>query len=764
MPRPLRAFLSAGSSFVRRHFFPTLGLAALLVAAVGVAFWPALRGQFIWDDDLHVTANPTIVGPLGLWEIWTTSAANYFPLVLTNFWLQHALWGLNPLPYHVVTLALHAASAVLLWRLLWRLDVPGAWLGAALWALHPVQVESVAWISELKNTQSALFYLLAIRAFVEWIDDDRRRRFYALALLGALLAILSKPSAAMLPLVLALCSWWRRGRLTWHDAAMLAPFFVLSALAAGWTIWEQKFHSGAVGPEWSQSWPERGLIAGRALWFYLGKLVWPHPLIFIYPRWSLDARQLTAYLPLAAALGGLVAAWVFRHRGGRPVFLAVAYFVALLFPVLGFFDVYFFRYSFVGDHFQYLASIGPLALAGAGLARLGAGMPAWWQRARPVAAGVLLLGLATLSWRQCSIYASRETLWRATVNANPDCVMAWLNLADTLVRQNRHAEAVATFEEALRRRPHDADAHNDLGGVLLLLGRPQEALPHLESAIRLRPDFAEGHDNLGNVLRALGRRTEAMAQYTEALRLNPNLASAHNNLGCELAERGQPAEALPHFATALRLKPDHAEAHDNLATALRELGRVPETLPHFVRALELRPAFTAARCRYAAALAAIGRTAEALTQLERAVALAPESAEAHHNLGTALAQSGRVAEAVAQFEAATRLAPDFASARLNLGLALCALQRWPDAIAQLEAAVRLVPDSAAAHSQLAVALVNNGQLPAAVPHFEAALLLAPQAAEVHANYAQVLDALERPRAAAEHRQEAARLLRAQPSR
>jgi hypothetical protein len=355
----------------------------LLIAFVFIAYAQVFHAGFIWDDESHLTRNPCIVGPLGLKEIWTSTQAVYYPLVLTTFWVLHKFVGLNPLPYHILNVLMHAGSAVLLWRILRQLGVRGAWLAAVLWALHPVMVQSVAWVTELKNTQSCLFYLLSIYCFLNWekqsqiIQTSRIRvsLAFGLSLLCFVLATLSKPSVVMLPAVLALCVWWRRRRIQWRDAVALAPFVAVSALASAWTIWEQKFHAGAVGPDWAQSWPERLIIAGRAIWFYLAKLFWPHPLIFIYPRWQLQPSQFTAYLPLVLAVMGLIALWFLPGKAGRAVFFAGAYYVISLFPVIGFFSVYFFRYSFVSDHFQYLASMGPLALVAAagseGLNRLG---------------------------------------------------------------------------------------------------------------------------------------------------------------------------------------------------------------------------------------------------------------------------------------------------------------------------------------------------------------------------------------------------------
>ncbi len=813
----------------RPSWLRPVALAAVMVAAILVTYAWSLRGEFLWDDDLHITANPTIIGPLGLKEIWTTARANYFPLVLTNFWAQHALWGLEPLGYRVVTLLFHAGAALLLWRVLQQLRVPGAWLGAALWALHPVQVESVAWICELKNTQSAVFFLAAIACYVRWLEagrsDERERvegfplahargyNSYALALLCAVLAILSKPSTVMLPVALLLVGVWLRRRVEWREVVLLIPFFALSALAAGWTIWEQKHHSGALGEAWSQTLAERAVIAGRVVWFYLGKLIWPEPLIFIYPRWSIAADSVLALVPAAAVVAGLAGLW--RVSRTRPafagVFFAAAFFVALLFPVLGFFNIYFFRYSFVGDHFQYLASMGPLALAGAGLARLtqtangadGAapskGDPIGGRRA--VAAvgtrclgGVLIALLAVLTVRESREYVNSETLWRATVARNPSAIMAWLNLGGTLVQNGKLDEAVATFTHVTRIKPDDVDAFNDLGGALLLLGRRDEALVALERAVVLAPQRAEMHNNLGNAQRSLGRSPDAIASYERALALDPAYAAAHDNLGAELAEAGQAQEALTHFEAALRIEPKNAVALNNLGNALRTLGRVEEAMVRHREALRLKPEFSDARGSlgydlvlagraaeglplleqavrerpdhagirgyYGRALALQGRVDEARTHFARAVELTPFSVEARNNLGTALAQLGRGAEAIAEFEQAVRLAPRFAVARINLGNALLAGARWESAAVHFEQAALLRPEDADVQGRLAVARVNSGKIAEAVPAFTAALRLNPNSAELHDHFAQALRALGRNREALEHFERAADLRRA----
>ncbi|HUB67069.1 MAG TPA: tetratricopeptide repeat protein [Candidatus Methylacidiphilales bacterium] len=507
----------------------------ILVLAVILTYTPVWQAGFIWDDDEQLTGNPCIAGPLGLKEIWTTVHAGYYPLVLTTFWVEHAIWGWAPLPYHIVNVLLHGVCAVLLWRILRSLQMPGAWLGAALWALHPVQVETAAWVTELKNTQSGIFYLLAILFFLRWQDreilgEKGAGGDYALTLVFALLAILSKPSTVILPAVLGLCWWWKGGAWNLRIMLRLAPVILISAGASLWAMVEQKFHAGAEGSEWAQNWPDRLVIAGRAVWFYLGKLAWPHPLIFIYPRWQIAASQPLSYLPLAAVALVLAVLWRYRNQGLRPVFFIFAYFLIALFPVLGFFDFYFFRFSFVGDHFQYLASMGPLALAGAGLAMLADfALPGKiWLRSG-LGTGLLLI-LAVASWRQIGIYQNLETLWLDTLAKNPDCWMGHNNLGNIFAEQGQIDDAMVEYQKALDLNPNYPDAQNDLGAELLQKGRMDEAIAHFRKALEIDPDYSEVHYNLGFALLQEGRAGEAIVEFQNALRLKSDYPEAQDCL------------------------------------------------------------------------------------------------------------------------------------------------------------------------------------------------------------------------------------------
>ena len=642
-------------------------LAALLVAVILAVFARTLGAGFIWDDDAHLTANACIVGPEGLKEVWTTPAANYFPLVLTHLWVLHAIGGLVPWPYHLANILLHAMAALVLWRVLRELEVPWAWGAALAWAVHPVQVESVAWISEMKNTQSGLFYLLASACFVRWLRRDATPAFtrrYAGAVVFALLALLSKPSTVMLPVALLLCAWWIDPVLSWKRVRWLAPFFLLSAVVSGWTIWEQKFHSGALGPEWNVSLLGRLLIAGRAIWFYLGKLLWPADLAFIYPRWSGEASSAAgglAWLGLVAAAAFLVSRR--RQPAVRAGWFAGAYFVALLFPVLGFFDVYFFRYAYVSDHFQYLASIGPIVggvVAVKILADALRPQPTWLVPALG-AFGIAVLG--TLSFRQTRIYADERTLWQCTVRQNPACWLGRLRLGMMAIDAGDSAEALAQLSAALQLRPNDPDVYVNLGNALLQANRVPEARQAFEQALRLKPDSAEAHCNLGNAYAQTNQVPAAIQCYEAALRLNPKFVVASMNLGSALFRSGRVAEAIPRYENAVRWRPNYAEAHSNLGSALLQVGRVHDAIGHYEAALRIKPAYPDAETNLGLAWLRAGRTEAALGHFRRAVAMAPNHLAARCQLGLTLAGLGQRAEAIEQLQAALQLQPDLPEAR-----------------------------------------------------------------------------------------------------
>lgn len=546
---------------MKKTWKPPVAGAALIILLTVVAYLPALRGEFVWDDDDYVTLNPTLRSSGGLEAIWLKPGATsqYYPLVFSTFWAEHHLWGLQPFGYHLVNVLLHAANAVLLWRVLRRLEIAGSWWVAAIFALHPVNVESVAWVTERKNTLSGLFYLLSAFAWLRFrpltVGETTRApdwRFYWLALGFFMCALFSKTVTCSLPAVLVLLIWWKTGRLEKRDGLALAPWFVLGAASGFMTRWmEQRLV--ASGPDWDLSFVQRCLLAGRDLWFYAGKLCWPRHLSFVYPRWGIDTAAVWQYSFPLAALMVLVALWFLRAGIGKGPLAAVLFFGVTLAPALGFFDIYPFRYSYVADHFQYLAAIGLITLA---VSAGAAFFQQAGQRGRELGTlggAIVLLLLGTATWGRAYAYQDLETLWRDTLAKNPD---AWL-------------------------------AHNNLGTILRQAGKTEEAIGHFKQALRLKPDLAEAHYNLGVTLARVDRFQEAVEHYEQALRLKPDFAQAHYNLGISLAELGRVPEAMEHWEQALRLKPDYAEAHFNLGLMLAAQGQTTAALEHYRRALDL---------------------------------------------------------------------------------------------------------------------------------------------------------------------------------
>jgi len=609
----------------------------ILVLAVIATYSPVWWAGFVSDDNAMIATNAVVVGPLGLKEIWTTRAADICPLTITTFWVVHALWGSAPLAYHLMNVLLHGACAILLWRVLRSLQTPGAWLGAALWALHPVNVESVAWIAETKNTLSGLFFLLSILFFVRWqrakdLNEQTGGGWnYGLTLLFAALAMASKSSTVVLPVVLALCAWWMEGRWNWRNLAKLWPVALMAVFPSALTLWTQRPQT----PEdllWAQSLPQRLVTAGDAVWFYLGKLLWPHPLIFVYPRWDIDASSWISYLPLVAMTIVLSLLWLKRASWLRPYFFTLAYFLTALLPVLGMFNSFFGHWTLVFDHLQYLASMGPLALVGAGLMRfvdLVIPRTPWLQSS--LCAGLLLL-LGLLSWQRTWAYESEETLWTDTLAQNPNC---WTG-------------------------------YNCLGFILFNKGQVDEAIAKYQRTLEINPNYAIAHSNLGDALLHQGHVDDAITQCQKALEMDPNLAAAHSNLGNAFLQKGQLDEAIAEFQKASEIEPYDAEAHSNLGNALSYKGQLDEAMTQCQKALEIDPGLAAAHGNLGNVFLQKGQVEEAMVQYRKALEISPNMAEVHDSLGIALFQKGEVDKAIAQFQEALRLKPDSIVVQKNL--------------------------------------------------------------------------------------------------
>ncbi len=636
--------------------------AGCLFLLILAAYLPVFRAGFVWDDDSWVWANPHVRGERPILRVWHTDEApgQNYPLTSTFFWAQARLWGFGPFGYHLLNVLLHSADAALLWLVLRRLKLRGAWLAAAFFGLHPINVESVAWVTEAKNVLSAFFLLLSLLAFLRWAEGGRRG-WYPASLALYLLALSAKTFVAVFPFALFVLRWYRGERLGRRTVAAVSPFLLLSLIAGAYTWRLEVVHVGARGEAWALSFAERLLVAGRAFWFYLAQIVFPARLSFVYPRWEISTGAASAWLfpGLAAALFALL--WLLR-RARRGPLAAAALYAVLLAPSLGFVSFFAQIYSFVADHYAYLASAAPLAAA----AWLVRGLPA--RFVRPAGAALLAV-LFFLTARQAGRYRSSQILFRDVLEKNPSCWLARNNLANELFAEGKTEEALAELAAALSARPGDPRILSNLGHALLRTGRIGEAEQRLREAITADPAFAPARHLLGLLFFEGGRPEEAIREYEEAVRLDPRNGEALNDLAEALIARGRTAEAAPYLERAIRLRPAYPEAHNNRGIAFSRMGLLEAAIREYDEAIRLRPDYAEAHYNAGIDLDGLGRLAEAEERYRRALEIRPSYAEAHANLGVTLFRLGRTAEAAAEFREALRIRPDYPEAKLNLARA-----------------------------------------------------------------------------------------------
>jgi protein O-mannosyl-transferase len=631
----------------------------IILVTVFIIYTPSIHGGMLWDDDANLT-KPQLREVDGLYRIWfepaaTAKDAQYYPLVHTMFWLEHKLWGDRYAGYHLANVLWHSISVVLVYFIVRKLQIPGALLAAAIFAVHPVMVESVAWMTEQKNTLSTVFYLGAMLSYLDF-DASRRRSRYLLAVGLFVLALLSKSVTVTMPFALLVIFWWKRGTLSWRrDVFPLVPFFATAVAAGLMTIWVEWKLVGAEKEPLELTFLERFLLAGRDIWFYLGKLVWPTKLSFIYTRWNIDSSQWWQWTFSVAAIGTTIALWTIRKLWRGPL-AAWLYFCGTLVPVLGFLDVYMFRFSFVADHLQYLASLGIIVLLSAGIAIAiqSASQYMRWVGITVCATSVGALGV--LSWRQAHNYADLVNLYEATLELNPTSWRVHNNLGFELANRGLTQKAAEHYQAALRIKPNYTGAYNNLGLLLNNAGQYNEAIEQLRAALRIDPNYAEAHNNLGNSFTGTNRRQDAISEYREAVRLEPDFFEARYNLGLALMQMQHFPEAIQQFTHATQLQPDDPDGHNSLGSALDGSGRLSEAIDEYREAMKLNPNYGIAQFNLGDALMRSGRDAEAIGHLECAVRLKPDFLEGYVDLSQAFAAADRSNEAIAAAEKAIQIA------------------------------------------------------------------------------------------------------------
>ncbi len=683
-----------------------IGLIALATLA---AYIPAYRAGFIWDDNEHVT-KPELQSVQGLYRIWFDVGATqqYYPLLHSAFWIEHRLWGNAPLGYHLVNIVLHILNAVLVMLILRRLlrekAVPwadaAALLTAVVFALHPVHVESVAWITEQKNTLSAVFYLLAMGVYLDF-DRTRRAGSYAGATALFILSLLAKPITVTLPPALLVIIWWQRGRWSLkRDVLPLLPWFALSIASGLFAAWVEHSVIGAKGEAFTLSAVQRVLLPGRAFWFYLYKLLWPSELIFVYPRWNVDPAVWWQWLFPAALLALLIALAAICRRSRAPL-AATLFFIGTLFPLLGFFNVYLYIYTFVADHFQYLASLGILALVcsaiAAGLSRMRSATVGW------LAVSLAPIALGVLTFRQCRMYSDEKTLYDTILRENPDCWMAYNNLGRYYANRGSFEEAAERFRETIRLNPKFPEAHQNLGNSLVFLGRYDLAEAELQEALRLVPHYLNARFSLGLLRERQGRLDDAIAEYRTAAGLNPFFVLGYLNPSQLLIKQGRTEAAiaeLDHGIEAFQDRPDAAWLYKAKAAIFLSANKTDDAIASLKQAVRLAPDLAEMRLRLANALFQAGKLDDAAAVYVETLAISPDNSQAHYNLAIIRISQGIPQEGMEHLQEAVRLKPDYVDARFALAQLLEAADRRDAASHEYEEVLRLAPHLSDARQRL----------------------------------------------------------------
>ena len=765
-------------------------LLLILGMLVAASYLPALWGEFIWDDSL-LTKLKAVSSWDGIWRLWFDPAAaylqrdavegHYWPLLYTTFWLEHKLWGFHPLGYHIVNLLLHFANTALLWRLLLRLGVPGAWFAAAVFAVHPLHTESVAWIISRKDLLSALFYLSAFFMWIRFVESSRTRLYVAaLSLFAA--ALLCKSIAITLPAALLIWQWWKEGRVTAGYFLRAAPFFLVGLVVGGFDIWFYKAHTAL---SFDYSIYERALIASRALWFYAEKLLWPMNLAVIYPRWEIDVADPLGWGYLAAAAAVAATLWIMRRRIGRGPLACALFFAVTLSPTLGLVDYSYMGHSFVADRFQYLAGIGVIILFAAATTRMADRLaPSAYKMARGAALAVLIL-LCVVAWNQTGVYRNELSLFNHVISHNPQSWAAHQNVGMTLLRLGRFEEAEKYLRSSLEIFPLNVKAFRNLGEALKGQQRYEESLKWYGTAVRLEPEEPLNHAGMGTVFFQMERYPEAVSSIKRALELQPDFETAprlHSliaqglrkmglhgeadrrfELSVKLAREmnpGDPAtffsraedlrgrkrhqESLRWYQDAVKADPDFALAYAGMGDSLYQRGRYPEAVSSIKRALELEPDLPVAptlRYLMGRALQGIGPPHDVQDQTNRTMESGLSNAKTFFSRAEELRERKRYEESLKWYRDTIGADPDFALAYAGMGDSLYRLGRYDEAVSSMKRVFELLPDFPMAptlHYLLGQALREMGRPGEAEEHYESALRTAPNFKEALGSLAGLL--------------------------
>lgn len=732
-PKPASPSLSLEKRrILSRDALTVFGLCLL----VAVSFFPATMAGFVWDDEAFTKAEP-VLKLSGIWEIWFSPSSlkdegHYWPVVYTTLWLEHKLWGLNPVGYHTVNLLLHSANTLLLWRILLRLKSPGALFAAALFAAHPLHVESVAWVIGRKDLLSGLFYMASALLYIRFTEDSGDGKMYLRSLGLFVLALLSKSIAVTLPLSLLLWHWWKYNRVTSTDLMRALPFFLAGLL---FVVADSSYYKGKEVVPLDYSLIERVIIASRALWFYAGKLVLPTNLAVIYPLWDVSAANPLNWAYPIAAVSAAALAWVCRDRTGRGVFALTLFFATTLLPVLGFINYGYMQFSFVADRYQYLAGIGVIVMIAGAAARCAARLPGAYKKPVSAVAAVSVLALlGTVSWVHSGIYKDPGVFFKHIISLNPHARAAHGNLGSWHFKRGRYEEALAAYIAAGDKDPEDMDIRRAIGATLDKMGRLEEAEETYRDTLRIKPRSKETLNQLGKLLDKKGKYKEAVKLHKTAIETDPAYANGYVDMGVSLFHLNRHEEALESFERALSLNPPvkiAKIARENRDAVLQAMGKTNTQSPSHENIGDWH------RNR--------GEYKKSLAAYDLALKREPDSAQILNKKGVSLAALGRAEEAEKYYRLALKAEPDFAHAINNLALLLTATMRYKEALKLYHDALEADPLYVNAHIGMGVALFRTSSYEEALESFERALSLDPSQELAEKNRDLLLKVLEENR-------------------
>jgi tetratricopeptide (TPR) repeat protein len=644
----------------------------LLIAGLVIGIYaPAFHGDFIWDDQWYVTINPLTSDPHGLWKFWFSPGTwvEYYPIQETVLWLQYHFWGENTLGYHLTNVFLHIINALLVWWLFAKMRLRFAWVGGLIFAVHPVQVESVAYISELKNVLSLPCGLLAMGAWIDY-EESQSRHDYNKALGLYIVAMLCKISLAPFAAIILLYAWWKRGRITWGDVKACLPFLLIAMVLGYLTIWSGIVYNESMHAQIGGT-PLTGLMsridaAGLNAAVYFSRCFAPVEIMMVYPQWPLHPGRLMDYAPWFGLLIVIAVSWARRRTWGKHVALGFGFFIVFLLPFLGLKSVSYMNFIWVLDHFLYLPIIGIIGLFIAGMEGLSAQIP---PRIRPLAAGLVAVAVALMvvgAHQFAGLFVNEETLWAYILARNPTVWLAHDDLACKYLEEERYPEAIEQARESLKIRPDSWNGYFTIGFAMEKLGRKDEAAAEYRTAIHYNPDAVKAYLFLGEIRRKEGKIAEAESIFRAGLKVAPEDESLNTNLAGILFETGRIPEAIEVYQRISQLNPDMAQLHYDLGNALLKAGRVPEAAGELKAAVDLNPKVAAAHGNLGATLAQLGQLPAAMEQFEAALLIDSSLNQVRDNMARALAQSGRIPEAIEQFRLVLQADPNDANARDSL--------------------------------------------------------------------------------------------------